>query len=459
MKIYERFLSFLICALLLVACNDDNEQSAPIVILQQNEITDIPYQGGTYEVALTTEADWTAVGKNSWCKVLTSKGCGSRTLVLQVEANLGDARQGEIAVYAQEQEFVITLRQEAKSTTDELKYQIPIIFHVIYYDAADPAQNPDGADIYAMLEEVDRIYKNAGPESVDLNLEFTLAEYDPQGNKLKEKGIERVFWPQEELDPTEIMEDKTGKYKHFIWEPNDYVNILLYPFSKSNILGISTFPYNPMGDAEHKIEGLQEAPINLTLENLNYVHGISINSSYMLAKEDVLAKYVDDSEIKNLLNRQTKLYITLAHELGHYFGLRHTFSEVMGDWWADTDYCTDTGSYIRLGQKGYEAKLNALIREFMEDPSKAEGFDWTSLFLRDGDQMFGEYEAHNIMDYMYCYLDQFTEQQRNRVRFVLEYSPLIPGPKKNRETVTRSQSGIVDLPVVHSVGHIPLGHQ
>lgn len=40
----------------------------------------------------------------------------------------------------------------------------------------------------------------------------------------------------------------------------------------------------------------------------------------------------------------------------------------------------------------------------------------------------------------FCYSDQFTFQQRKRIRHVLSYSPLIPGVKKYTSTDTRSLS-------------------
>jgi len=40
-----------------------------------------------------------------------------------------------------------------------------------------------------------------------------------------------------------------------------------------------------------------------------------------------------------------------------------------------------------------------------------------------------QFISHNIMDYSVSYSDQFTQDQCNRIRHVLTYSPLIPGPK------------------------------
>ena len=41
-----------------------------------------------------------------------------------------------------------------------------------------------------------------------------------------------------------------------------------------------------------------------------------------------------------------------------------------------------------------------------------------------------EFISYNIMDYAISYSNQFTQNQRERIRHVLSYSPLIPGPKK-----------------------------
>ena len=44
--------------------------------------------------------------------------------------------------------------------------------------------------------------------------------------------------------------------------------------------------------------------------------------------------------------------VTIAHEMGHYLGLHHCFTENengdMGDSCADTDFCEDTPSYNRI---------------------------------------------------------------------------------------------------------------
>lgn len=45
-----------------------------------------------------------------------------------------------------------------------------------------------------------------------------------------------------------------------------------------------------------------------------------------------------------------------------------------------------------------------------------------------------------VMDYAFCYSDQFTFQQRKRIRHILSYSPLIPGTKEYTSADTRSLS-------------------
>ena len=57
----------------------------------------------------------------------------------------------------------------------------------------------------------------------------------------------------------------------------------------------------------------------------------------------------------------------------------------------------------------------------------------------------------NIMDYSMSLNYQFTEQQRHRIRQVLYYSPLMPGPKKDRPTtrsVEAESDEPLDLPVI-----------
>lgn len=439
---YIYLLSFL--CLLLAGCSEDD----PIVSLSQYEFKDIPYEGGSYEIELTTAAQWTATSLADWCKVSKNSGEGGRTITVEVQANLGDARTGNVVIYAEGEKSTLTFSQQAMPDDTELKYQLPIIFHVIYYDETDKNQNPDAETLYKILEQVNEFYRQAGANSPDLNMEFVPATLDPQGNKLAEPGIERIKWVSPTLDPEDVMGDNTRKYTHFLWEPKDYINVLLYNFSTPQILGISTFPYSP---AAHPLEGTQTVDnVNITLENLQYVHGLSINSSYIYNSDDALSGLAPES-IKDIINKQNQTYITLAHELGHYFGLRHTFSEATTGC-ADTDFCTDTPSYDKYGANGYDVYVQYIFQMLSMSPDFASTFNWNELFMRT--DCNGEpFESHNIMDYAYCYLDEFTPQQRARVRHVLDYSPLIPGPKQTRSALTRTVTGPMDLPFTVSDGY------
>ena len=337
MKLKLIYLLSFFC-LLMAGCSDDD----PALVLSQTEFKEIASEGGVCKIEISTANEWTATSDNDWCKVSKEEGVLSHTLVVDVEGNLGETRTGQVTVSSLGVDYVITISQQGLEEGKELKYRIPIVFHVIYADEKDSTQNIPASTIYAMLDDVNQMYRNAGgTNTVDLNMEFVLAETDPQGNLLKEPGIDRVKWLTAELDPADVMEDNTRKYVHFLWEPNDYVNVLIYRFTANNILGISTFPYTT---ASHPMDGTDVLPdINISLANLTYVRGVSINSSFVGNVDDALTPYAPEN-YKEIITKQVDDGITLAHELGHYFGLRHAFSEANVGC-LDTDFCGDTPSY------------------------------------------------------------------------------------------------------------------
>ena len=116
---------------------------------------------------------------------------------------------------------------------------------------------------------------------------------------------------------------------------------------------------------------------------------------------------------------------TLCHELGHYLGLLHAFSETQCG--ANDDYCADTPDYNRATYVEWLLEMIANPSNLdLETLSQREACDGTS------------FVSHNFMDYNYGYGDEFTENQAERIRYVLSYSPLIPGPKYDRP-VSKSQ--------------------
>lgn len=79
---------------------------------------------------------------------------------------------------------------------------IPVVFHVLYEDAADVTQNPSAAIIRQRLDLMNKFYASTlftqanipGVPSRNIGLTFTLATRDPQGKVLAEPGIDRVMY-------------------------------------------------------------------------------------------------------------------------------------------------------------------------------------------------------------------------------------------------------------------------
>lgn len=433
----------LLVAMTWVACSDNESES---VSFPETPSTEIGHEGEYREIALQAEGQWTAESTEDWCQVINEEGVGDGTLVLNVQGNpTNQARMAEVSVTCNGQVSHFTINQAALPEGEILTYKIPIIFHVLYLDEADKSQNPDAEVIYNMLEGANRMYKQAGEGSPDMKLEFYPAVYDPKGRKLEEPGIERIQWFSATLDAQEVMHNTTRDYVHLMWEPGDYTNVLLYNFSDASILGISTFPVVPKSHTLAGIDAVED--YDYSIDNLVSFRGLSINSLYMYDSNDIFADYAPD-DMKELINMQNSPSVTLAHELGHYLGLFHVFSE--NDLFCmDTDMCEDTESY---DYTKYTNQILALYGDLLENPANADTVQWANIFNRV-DCSRQPYQSHNIMDYSYSYLDEFTQAQYDRVRHVLTYSPLIPGGKVRDEAVeTRKAEGLLELPLKVSEG-------
>ena len=337
---------------------------------------------------------------------------------------------------------------------DDYTYTLPVVFHVLYKDAADSMQYVRASRIRELLQHVNELYRGGYyGESQDMKLRFELAEKDENGNKLSTPGVHYVQWPgQYPIDPYTFMSDNTGANVKYIWDPNEYINVMLYNFdaeegSDGMLLGISHMPYTVKG--EHAIAGLDSIEQRtLSKRNLNYAYCSSINSLYVYSQS---SRYEQSDRGKNgYYYVSTDVCVTLAHELGHYLGLHHMFCERDGEMandCADTDYCDDTPSYNRV-------EYTQFMSDYFETHT-GDDVKMSDLVRRnncEGDQFL----SANLMDYAISYGYKFSADQKKRVRHVLYYSPLMPGPRKTESTSrtpapshprTRTPDGPIDLPI------------
>lgn len=340
--------------------------------------------------------------------------------------------------------------QDQDATTASIdstyEYQLPVIFHVLYQDKDDAAQYVPATRLKSMLQYVNEIYQGDiyGP-SENVRLKFVLAETDEKGQKLATPGVEYVCYDGEyPIDASAFMVDKANV--KYIWDPNEYINVMLYPFKEADegeLLGISHMPYTIKGgDALEGLETVDQKYI--AKAQLGYPLCSSVNSSY--AGQSASGAYYQSDRYTKASHEASyinsaDIVVTLAHELGHYLGLFHVFTDGKGqgddadtfaaaDSCADTDYCADTPSYNR---SEYNTYLATYLQAAASSPSLRE-------VLRRQACDGTTFTSTNIMDYAYTLGYQLTAQQKARVRHVLYYSPLIPGPKRNGANTRSTQS-------------------
>lgn len=420
----------------LLSCEDSDEDSLVLLELSQSSFSNISASDETVELNITSDAPWTASSTATWCTVTPKEGNGNQKIRLHLLANLEKTtRTATVTISAKGISKTIQLSQEGSNVSiEDYHYNLPVIFHVLYKEQSDPLQYVSAKRLADILDVVNKLYKDIG-KSVDMNLTFTLATINPAGETLPNPGVEYIQWTENyPIDCEAFMNDDSKKNVKYMWDPNMYINVLIYNFAKdkeseSIILGISHLPFSTKGSTF--LEGL--TPIestHLSLSNLKFAYCASINSLFI------------NDQSKEHTYYPTDVTVTLAHELGHYLGLHHVFFE--GDKQEDTsscedtDYCEDTPSYNKYA---YDADYAWAVSGNVPQ-------DKLYSYLVERTNCSGaQFTSYNIMDYAVSYSNQFTKDQRDRIRHVLTYSPLIPGPKKGQNTPRSIHDGPLDLPI------------
>jgi PKD repeat protein len=256
---------------------------------------------------------------------------------------------------------------------------IPVIVHVIHNgEAVGVGRNISQAQVQAQIETLNEDFRrrpntngfNTDPRGADIEIEFCLAQFNPQGQRMAEPGIDRVngsrtSWTRNDIEGS--LKPTTS------WDPNKYYNIWVLDFAAQddNLLGYAQFPSN---------SSLSGIPSNGGAASTDGV--VIVYTSFGNAQKGSFP----------LLKAPYNLGRTLTHETGHWLGLRH----IWGDASCGDDFVSDTppqASESRGCQKGRISCGGANMVE-------------------------------NYMDYSddACF-NIFTKDQKTRIRAVMEVSP------------------------------------
>ena len=290
------------------------------------------------------------------------------------------------------------------------EHTLPVIFHILYENERDIRQNPSGNLIRLRLDQMNKfyagtLYPDAG--SPNTGIKFMLATHDPQGRKLKEPGINRVYRAgSDNITTSWFMGNRTlaAQDKVVNWDQNQYVNIWVFGVpSSENVAGRAHLPYVMTGT----LPGVNTDNQGYFITHLPpYMHGISLNNRYF-------------SEDYGML--------TLCHEMGHYLGLLHPFIETT----ATNPYCTPSGS-------DYDDDFCADTPIYSR--AEYENSYQTYEYYRMG--CGGDYFlSTNIMDYWYGVRDRFTPEQKARIDYVYANCLLIPRPMSKTKALFDSYTG------------------
>jgi hypothetical protein len=260
---------------------------------------------------------------------------------------------------------------------------IPVVVHIIHNgDAIGTNENIADEQVFSQITVLNEDFRrmfgtpgyNTNPVGADMEIEFCLAQRDPNG--LLSTGITRHNFGQATWEMSEVEELKAQTQ----WDPTKYLNIwVVSEVTLQNIYLLAGYAQFPV---QSGLEGLEGQT------NTANTDGVVIGARYF-GSEDIYPQgfYEDGNKGRSA-----------THEIGHFFGLRHIWGDE--DNCSATDYCNDTPVHYSANAGCPEA-----------------GFD--SCPSQPGNDMVANY-----MDYTNdACKNVFTADQKARMLAVLANSP------------------------------------
>ena len=364
-------------------------------------------------LTVNTYASWTIESNVGWCEPRKKSGLGKTELSLWVSPNIThEARSGQLTVRSAGQTKTVSISQPAFPEGVQHSYVVPVVYHVFYKNQNDTTQNISASWLPRITDGVNKLYRDN-----EAHVQFELAEYDDDGNRLDEPGVIRHRVTFDDYDPMDFLDpdnDDNSRFASYMLNLQRNINIFIFRFSDEQTMGLSDLAVAP---SNHELDSLLTLDWMNDKTHVDFPYGCCINSQYIYETQE-------DGYYNTLYS-----VATVAHELGHYLGLLHSFSEhecLDDDACSDTPRC-DYNAYVeevsRRLQKIMDAGKQPTLRELAQRVSCDDGSTYT---------------ADNIMDYAYCYSDKLSQQQKERIRHVLNYCPTLPGPKLDSPASTRA---------------------
>lgn len=253
----------------------------------------------------------------------------------------------------QHSEYIAELRKESGFKKEVAKladyqetnevYTIPVVVHVIHSgQAVGVGKNISDARVLSQIQVLNEDFRKmantagdgSNPLGVDTEIEFCLAQVDPNGNPTN--GINRVnldmVWHY--LNVEQTLKPQTQ------WDPTRYFNIW-----------VCEFGYHP--NSNYNLEGVlgyAQFPSNSGLGGLNVNEGPASTDGVIIEwrafgrDTEAPGTYIVYDPFSGLGYNKGR---TTTHEIGHALGLRHIWGDTPGVCTvnpADSmqDYCPDT---------------------------------------------------------------------------------------------------------------------
>ena len=226
------------------------------------------------------------------------------------------------------------------------------------------------------------------PNGGNAKIIFKLAEYDPSGRLLLEKGKNKVELA-EEMSKSDYEDYINSK---LIWDPARYLNVWLAKYSTSSSVS-NTYSVS--------------AP-EVILEGYESIPGLKMQVVSDYSASDV-ENYTDVGmmiNIRDFFATDGKSYFDLSLVFGLYYGLLYTDQDDNNTFVnGDNDYCPDTYSFD-YGFYPSVFKGNNLDGQPENDPTRPLEY----------------FTSFNVMD-MYSYKNSLSIDQVKRLRMVLQQCP------------------------------------